>query len=58
MCGLATHDRGDRLCLVCRSAQQMEAEHQCLFDCLRIAPIELVIQSFQRACSAWTFCEL
>ena len=37
-------DREGRLCLVCRSSQQVEDEHHFLFDCP--APSELVMPVF------------
>ena len=34
-------DRGDRLCLVCRSSQVVEDEQRFFFDCLAYAPLRL-----------------
>ncbi len=43
-------DRKDRLCLVCRSAQQVEDEHHFLFDCPMYSSIRASHASlFQRA---------
>ena len=49
-------DRKDRLCLVCRSAQQVEDEHHFLFDCPMYSSIRSSHASlFQRACSVSDF---
>ena len=49
-------DRKDRLCLVCRSSQQVEDEHHFLFDCRAYSSIRASHASlFQCACSISDF---
>ncbi|KAL3160353.1 hypothetical protein ABBQ32_010687 [Trebouxia sp. C0010 RCD-2024] len=54
-------DRKDRLCLVCRSTQQVEDEHHFLFDCPMYSSIRASHAIvFQRACSVsdfFAYCE-
>ena len=45
-------DRKDRLCLVCRSSQQVEDEHHFLFDCPAYSSIRAsYVSPFRCACS-------
>ena len=49
-------NRKDRLCLVCRSSQQVEDEHHFLFDCFAYSSIRASHASlFQCACSVSDF---